>query len=223
MAEKDEEAICLLEGAYALSSPDENRSYYRDLARDYDSSFAKALGYVYPGAVAHALLACQRPDGPILDVGCGTGLVGLELHKAQPELLVDGVDISLEMLAVAAQKSLYRRLFEVDLTDNTLILQNDFADGGGYAGLISAGTFTHGHLGPEPIAGLISCCCSGAQAVIGVNAAHHEAHGFAPFMDELEANGRITSPEYDEVMIYDGSDQDHAGDTALIMRFAIIK
>ena len=221
MSEKDEEAVRLLEGAYALSSPADNRSYYRDFARHYDSSFAAALGYVYPGAVARALMACKLPDGPILDVGCGTGLVGVELRKAQPDLLVDGVDISPEMLAVAAQKSLYGRLFEVDLTDDVAALQNGFADGGGYAGLISAGTFTHGHLGPEPIASLISYCRSGAQAVIGVNAAHHQAHGFAPFMDRLVANGRIMAPVYDEVMIYDGSDQDHAGDTALIMRFVI--
>ena len=217
MSDKDDEAVRLLKGAYALSSPADNRTYYRDFARHYDSSFAATLGYVYPDAVARALLACQRPDGVVLDVGCGTGLVGVELHKAQPDLLVDGVDISPEMLAVAAQRDLYNSLYEADLTADVAVLRN------GYAAVISAGTFTHGHLGPEPIAGLISCCCSGAQAVIGVNAAHHEAQGFAPFMDELEANGRITSPEYDEVMIYDGSDQDHAGDTALIMRFAIIK
>ena len=40
-------------------------------------------------------------------------------------------------------------------------------------------------------------------------------------MDRLVANGRIIAPDYDEVMIYDGSDQDYAGDTALIMRFVI--
>ena len=221
MSENDERAVRLLKGAYALSSPADNRSYYRDFASHYDSSFAAALGYVYPGAVARALLACQRSDGPVLDVGCGTGLVGAELRKTQPDLLIDGVDISPEMLAVAARKGPYDRLFEVDLTDDISVLKNGFADSGGYAGLISAGTFTHGHLGPEPIAGLISCCRSGAQAVIGVNAAHHQAYNFAPFMDWLVANGRIIAPDYDEVMIYDGGDQDYAGDTALIMRFVI--
>ena len=78
-----------------------------------------------------------------------------------------------------------------------------------------------GYVGPEPIAGLISCCRSGAQAVIGVNAAHHQVYNFVPFMDRLVANGRIVAPDYDEVMIYDGSDKDYAGDTALIMRFVI--
>ena len=221
MSENDERAVRLLKGAYALSSPADNRSYYRDFASHYDSSFAAALGYVYPGAVARALLTCQRSDGPVLDVGCGTGLVGTELRKMQPDLLIDGVDISPEMLAVAARKGLYDKLFEVDLTDDISVLKNGFADSSGYAGLISAGTFTHGHLGPEPIAGLISCCRSGAQAVIGVNAAHHKAYNFASFMDRLVANGRIIAPDYDEVMIYDGSDQDYAGDTALIMRFVI--
>ena len=222
MFTRDKKADRLLKGAYSLGSPAENRAYYRDFAGHYDTSFAAALGYVYPGAVAHALLACQLPDGPILDVGCGTGLVGAELRKEQADLLIDGVDISPEMLAVAAQKSLYVRLFEVDLTADIGVLKSGDIEGGGYAGLISAGTFTHGHLGPEPITGLISCCRSGAQAVIGVNAAHHQAHGFASFMDKLFSDGRIMAPIYDEVMIYDGKDRDHAGDTALIMRFVIL-
>ena len=221
MAQKCEEAVRLLEGAYALSSPSDNRKYYRDCAHHYDNSFAAALGYVYPGAVARALLSYRLLDGPILDVGCGTGLVGAELRQAQPDLLVDGIDISPEMLSIAAQKSLYRRLFEIDLTGDVGALLNGYADCGGYAGLISAGTFTHGHLGPEPIASLISCCRSGAYAVIGVNAAHYEADGFATFMDRLIDNGRIMAPIYNKAMIYDGSDQNHAGDIALIMKFVI--
>ena len=216
MLDEDEEAVRLLKGAYALISPADNRNYYRDFACNYDSSFAATLGYVYPAAVAKALLACQLPDGVVLDVGCGTGLVGVELRKEQPDMIIDGVDISPEMLAVAKQKNLYKSLYEADLTADFALLRND------YAALISSGTFTHGHLGPEPIASLISFCVSGAHAVIGVNARHHKAHDFAAFMDELKVKGRITSPEYDEVMIYDGGDEDHAGDTALIMRFAII-
>ena len=221
MVQKYKEAVCLLEGAYALNSPSDNRKYYRDFAHHYDNSFAATLGYVYPSAVANTLLTCRLPDGPILDVGCGTGLVGAELLRAQPDLLVDGIDISPEMLSVAAQKSLYRRLFEIDLTADVAAVQNFCADVGGYAGLISAGTFTHGHLGPEPIAKLISCCRSGAYAAIGVNAAHYEADGFAAFMNRLVDDGRIMSPAYHKVMIYDGSDQDHAGDIALIMQFVI--
>jgi len=221
MAQKYEEAVRLLAGAYALNSPSDNIKYYRDFACHYDNSFAAALGYVYPGAVASALLARRLPDGPILDVGCGTGLVGAELRQAKPDLLIDGIDISPEMLSVAAQKSLYRRLFKIDLTADAEALIHGYADGGGYAGLISAGTFTHGHLGPEPIANLISCCRSDAYAVIGVNAVHYEAKGFEAFMNRLVEDGRIMAPVYSKVMIYDGSDQDYAADLALMMQFVI--
>ena len=217
----DQEAIRLLEGAYALETPADNLAYYRDFAGHYDASFADALGYVYPGAVAAALLAVlpktmpsDNQQGRILDVGCGTGLVGEHLRKARPDLIIDGVDISPEMLQVAAQKNLYDRLIETDLTaDIKAGLASD------YAAIISAGTFTHGHLGPEPIAGLLDHCRAGACAIIGVNAHHHADCGFGPFMETLVAQEKIEALSYDEVMIYDGADPSHAGDTALLMRF----
>lgn len=213
----DQEAIRLLEGAYALETPADNLAYYRDFAGHYDASFADALGYVYPRAVAAALLATLSKDnqqGRILDIGCGTGLVGEHLRKARLDLIIDGVDISPEMLRVAAQKNLYDQLIEADLTAD---LKADLATG--YAAIISAGTFTHGHLGPEPIAGLLDHCQAGACAIIGVNAHHHAACGFGPFMEALVAQKKIEALSYDEVMIYDGADPSHAGDTALLMRF----
>ena len=232
----DDQGVRLLKGAYALETPNDNLAYYHDFAHHYDQSFAKALGYVYPGAVAQRLLASQFPAGRVLDVGCGTGLVaahiktmtqesrqksgqelGQELGQAfgHGDLTIDGVDLSPEMLAVAAQKQLYDQLYEADLTGDLSAL------GQNYAAIVSAGTFTHGHLGPAPLAGLINCCRAGAVGVIGVNAQHHEAHNFGAFMKDLAARGRITQLSYDEVLIYDGQDQEHAGDTALIMNFLI--
>lgn len=51
----------------------------------------------------------RRADGPVLDVGCGTGRIYLELRRAEVDAY--GIDISEEMLAVLEQKAA-----EVDLT-----------------------------------------------------------------------------------------------------------
>ena len=73
----------LLKGAYALDKPDDHRDFYREFAAHYDRSFAGALGYIYPVAIADAIGAARLADGPVLDVGCGTGLVAEAIHKLQ--------------------------------------------------------------------------------------------------------------------------------------------
>jgi predicted TPR repeat methyltransferase len=78
------------------------------------------LGYRIPGLIRAALLA-QRPAaetgapiGPLLDLGCGTGLVGVALSDLRISRLV-GVDISGLMLHQARAKHLYTELREADL------------------------------------------------------------------------------------------------------------
>ena len=206
----------LLAGAYALQTPDQHVSYYRDFAAQYDSIFADGLGYVYPLGIAAALAELDRPPGAILDIGCGTGLVATAIHGHQPEAVIDGVDISPEMIDEAAAKGGYRNLMAVDLTRDFSHLPTD------YAAIVSAGTFTHGHLGPEPLAGLIGHCAAGAVAALGVNSTHFAAHDFASVLAGLQAAGRITAPNFQEVPIYDGRDAAHADDTAYVLNFHIV-
>ncbi|MGB1758958.1 MAG: hypothetical protein ACPHI1_06945, partial [Candidatus Puniceispirillaceae bacterium] len=64
----------LLDGAYALKTPEDNRAYYQRFAATYDQDFAAGLGYIYPKAVADAFLdLTDLPKGPVCDIGCGTG------------------------------------------------------------------------------------------------------------------------------------------------------
>ena len=53
------------------------------------------------------------------------------------------------MLSVASEKQLYRSLFQVDLTKTLEKIENN------YGAVLSAGTFTSGHLGPEPLRDLL--------------------------------------------------------------------
>jgi predicted TPR repeat methyltransferase len=78
------------------------------------------LGYRVPGLMRAALLerfprlAAGDPVGPILDLGCGTGLVAVVLSDL-PSGPLTGVDVSDGMLAQARAKGLYHRLEQADL------------------------------------------------------------------------------------------------------------
>jgi len=210
------EGEALLAGAYALQTPDQHVSYYRDFAAHYDRTFAGGLGYVYPLGIAAVLAGLERPPGPVLDIGCGTGLVATAIRDRQPDTVIDGVDISQEMIDRAAEKDAYRELMLADLTQDFSHLPT------GYAAIVSAGTFTHGHLGPEPLAGLVRHCASGGVAALGVNSQHFAAQGFRAVLECLQTQARITAPRLHEVPIYDGRDAAHADDTALILIFTVI-
>ena len=199
-----------LEGAYRLATPADNIEYYRDFAATYDTEFAEGLGYTYPARVAAVFrnLAGEK-DVPIADIGCGTGLVAAALG----DVIVDGMDISPEMLIRSQERGCYRTLYEVDLTAASLPLPRD------YGGVISAGTFTHGHLGPDVLVGLLDLAREGALFVIGINAEHYGTHGFEECLSQLVQDGRISAPDLQDVPIYEKDGHDHAGDRALITSF----
>ena len=79
----------LLDGAYALQTPEDNRAYYQRFAATYDQDFAAGLGYIYPGAVVDAFLDLTNlPEGPVCDIGCGTGLVAWHLKAKNPNIVI---------------------------------------------------------------------------------------------------------------------------------------
>ncbi|WP_457649227.1 class I SAM-dependent DNA methyltransferase [Profundibacter sp.] len=160
------------DAAYALKTPEDSIELYREWAKTYDQDFAKANDYRNPQLIAE--LFAKRCDGdtPILDVGAGTGLVGqaLAVHGLAP---VDALDISPDMLAVAQSKGCYRDTIHADLTRQVGIADSV------YGGVISVGTFTHGHVGPEAIDELLRVARPGALFALGINAGFYEADGFA--------------------------------------------
>ena len=200
----------LLENAYKLATPSDNAAYYDAFAPTYDRDFVAEMGYQFPKVIADAYRRHAAPgDTPIADIGCGTGLVAVEL--ALPNTPIDGMDISPEMLAVAGQKSLYRTLATVDLTGP--LIPNT------YGAVLSSGTFTHGHLGPEPLRGLLDIARKGALFIIGVNQHHFEAQNFANVLDAMVAGGEITAVKLTEILIYSKQCHDHSADRALILLY----
>lgn len=129
-----------LGAVYAAGSLQEIARGYDAWAASYDAEMARA-GYRHP-AIATALLARHLPRGaaPVLDAGAGTGLAGEWLGiLGWPR--VEALDISEGMLAVAAGRGVYAALHRAALGDAL-----PFPDGH-FAGIISTGVFTTGHVG----------------------------------------------------------------------------
>jgi SAM-dependent methyltransferase len=211
-----------LDAAYSLETPDDNRRLYAKWASTYDEDFIGPTGYVYHENVAAAFLdAGGSAGGSILDVGCGTGIVGVALSDIG-EKKIDGIDISPEMIEVARLKQnvfgerAYRSLYVADLT-----VPLDIPDDS-YMGILSTGTFTHGHLSPEPIRELTRIAAPAAVCAIGVNADHYVAMGFDALFGELAGNGTISSPDIIDVSVYEAMTGEHAGTRANVALFQVL-
>lgn len=198
-----------LSDAYGLATPDDSRRLYRDWAESYDETFVAAHGYVYHQEIA-ALFVRLGGKGPVLDVGCGTGVVGKAL-TARP---VDGLDISPEMLKAARKKGCYRELIEADLTATLPI--PDAA----YAGVISAGTFTEGHVGADALDELTRVAAPRALFVLGVNQRVYDELGFPQTLARLAANGVVEPARFETGRIYaPGAGHEHEDDQFLAAVF----
>jgi predicted TPR repeat methyltransferase len=131
--------------AYSLDDDEKMADFYRKWADDYDHQMLDELGYTSPVTIAR-LLADHLADKyvSIFDIGCGTGLTCTFLHQ-QGYRNLDGIDLSPDMVRFAQDRGIYRRLLVGDLN-----LPLEIADAK-YNAVISSGTFTHGHVGPEPL------------------------------------------------------------------------
>lgn len=205
-----EKGEVLLDGAYALRSAQDNIEYYRNFAPVYDEQFVDGLGYSYPSALAEVYRSYgNNTDMPVADIGCGTGLVAAELDLGREQ--IDGVDISADMLAVASEKALYRNLYQVDLKATLESLPGD------YGAVVSAGTFTFGHLGPETLPELLKIGRARALYCIGVNSKYFEEEGFIDVLNQLASSNKITRPVFTQQKIYSDKESQHAGDTATVI------
>ncbi len=198
MGNKEDQAQRLLNGAYALKNSNDNTRYYREFAPIYDEQFADALGYSYPQTIADVFVSehAAGEDVPVLDIGCGTGLVAQYLVGSGE---IDGVDLSAEMLGVARHKCVYRDLYCLDLTEGLGEMPRN------YGGVVSAGTFTHGHLGPGVLENLLAVGRDGALYVIGINAEHFHNAGFEGAFSLLLRAEKITEYRKCTADIYRGS------------------
>nr|WP_295943870.1 tetratricopeptide repeat protein [uncultured Acidovorax sp.] len=96
--------------------PELTRSIFDNMAEFYDLHMVRGLKYQLPKQVGDKILA-QHPDKRInvLDLGCGTGLLGVCLGRLDGALV--GVDPSMKMIEQAARHNVYDRFHTVNLHD----------------------------------------------------------------------------------------------------------
>ena len=147
---------------YSEKNSDEVRLTYRNWADTYDRDLLDEFGYRAPHAAVEALekLLPSR-DSVILDMGCGTGLVG-ELLRELGYRHLDGLDLSPEMLEKAEARGVYRALGEADLT-HTLTLEPI------YDAVICVGVFSHHRNQPFDLVKLFAGLKPGGALVATVN------------------------------------------------------
>lgn len=176
-----------LGAVYNASGTEEVAALYDRWAETYDADMA-AAGYRHP-SICLALLARHLPKGatPLLDAGAGTGLIG-EWLSILGYSHVEGLDISEGMLARAASKNVYAALHRAALGSPLPFPDRHFA------GIISAGVFTSGHVGVEGLPDLIRVTRLGGIIVLTVkNTLWNET--FADRLASLERDGILARPE----------------------------
>ncbi len=192
--------------AYSLETPQDNIELYKNWAASYDSEFAQPRGYDYPQQMAQVYYSYSNErDGPILDVGAGTGLVAQELLKLA-DYQIDAIDISAEMLAQSKAKNLYRNHIEADLS-KPLTIEDD-----SYGAIVSVGTFTHGHVGPKAFYELLRITRKNALFCIAINARVFDQSGFGSAFAALQAEGLISPLEFVKGSYYKNADDEHGDD-----------
>ncbi len=200
-----------LKDAYSLKTPEDSVNLYKTWASTYDDDFAKQNDYRSPIEIAKFFAQYSNDeDTPILDVGAGTGLIGECLNLNSKE--IDAIDISPEMLNIARTKNCYSEIIEADLTKRLLINDNH------YGAIVSAGTFTHGHVGPNVLDELLRVASPGALFVFTVHFKLFNKAGFDKKLLEIKKN--ITQPTFHEVDVYGSNpDKEHGSDQVIITVF----
>ena len=135
-------AVRQAQGGWTHEPPAPPADYVAQLFDRYADDFSSHLSqldYRAPDILAKAAMDClPRPWTAVLDLGCGTGLVGqcLQGHA----LRIDGVDLSAGMVKRAQESGHYHRVWQADIHD---ALEEAHPQGESYDLIVSADVFIY--------------------------------------------------------------------------------
>ena len=164
---------------YKLKTPEKLLKYYQDWADN--NKYNKDMvdwNYIAPyEAVTILKKYAFNKNFRILDAGCGTGLVGVELKKSGYSN-IEGVDFSQSMLDLIPQ-NIYKKIEKIDL-NKTLKFKDNM-----YDVLMCVGTFTYGHVKPKALDELIRITKNRGLICFTINEGIYEEYGFDKKIKEL--------------------------------------
>jgi len=187
---------------YSYDTPNDLKNYYNDWAHEYED-YTEQVNYILPQKVVE--IFCSYPlsnDSTVLDIGCGTGLVGYFLGLIKQDIWIEGTDISGSMIQVAAKKTkpnfkpTYDWMVVQDFKKNKLLLEDH------YDGIISAGTFTLGHLDCDDLITSIKFLKKDGLATISIKEDHFIKNSFNEKISQLKKDNIIKNVEYFKVNSY---------------------
>lgn len=170
--------------AYSIEES-ETKGFYRDWAATYDEELVDGKGYAQPRRCS-AVLAEALPDrsSSIIDLGCGTGLMGRAL-QTHGFTTVDGLDFSPEMIERAEATGAYRRFFTGDL--NAVLEFDDAA----YGAVCAVGVFSYAHVYAAALDEMLRILAPGGPLVIGLNGQYWDEGMVQDKLRELADEGLI--------------------------------
>ena len=172
-----------LQSVYNAKDSQEATELYDFWAEDYEQSVL-SWGYTTPAVACWFLGRYVEPeDGPILDAGAGTGLMGEILAPLGYRDLV-GIDISRNMLEFASKKGVYKDLRQMEL-GGQLDLPSD-----AFSAAIVTGVFAAGHAPPESFEELIRATKPGGYVIFSVRTDVYLNGGFKEKQEALEREER---------------------------------
>ena len=167
---------------YKLKTPEELLKYYQNWTNN--NKYNKDMidwNYSAPQETVSILKKyALNKNSKILDAGCGTGLVGIELKKYGYSN-IDGVDFSQNMLDLVPQGT-YKKIEKVDLNKQLKFKDNT------YDIVMCVGTFTYGHVMPKALDELIRITKNKGLICFTINEGIYEEYGFDNKIKELSSN-----------------------------------
>jgi len=189
--------------------PEHAKLHWDHLSVNYEGLY-KRLGYPDPTKVAEmadkhaATKGLNKDTCQVLDLGCGTGLVGQALAAKGFKNIV-GVDISPDMMAKAKMKNIYSDLVEHDLSnkeDFPRELNNSFDI------VVSAGLINNNHMDEDLFEVMMATAKKGGMIIFASRISYIGDYWYNTVLTRLAAENRLKLAEQSEDFFkYDRLDQ----------------